>query len=461
MKTVKMNVMQFVASLLVLSFLLATASAQAPQPVTDLDQLLAKVQAEHEKERALNRQREAEFLKARDQQQQLLEKARTAFYLAQAKNNPGKMQAEANDVEIARLRKELQQSVSEMGDVYSIYRQFSADFGAVLNESQIGAQFPDRQKELQSLNKVEALPTIDDMERLWFLVQQEMTESAKISAYDGKIVTASGASKDAKVVRVGNIGAFSDGQFLRYVPETSEFIAPDKQPEKRFMNMAQHFTSSEGELAAVPVDPTRGNLLGMLARTPDIRERVEQGGKVGYITIAVGIVGLLITFYRVAYLLMLRASVLKQVANSDEPANNNPLGRIMLSVQAVSADDEETIQYKLDEAILKEIPRLEYGHTIIKLFAAIAPMLGLLGTVTGMIRTFEAISLFGGGDPKLMAAGISEALVNTVLGLMVAVPLLFGHNVVTALAKALIQRLDEQSAGILARNMEKSKFARK
>lgn len=212
---------------------------------------------------------------------------------------------------------------------------------------------------------------------------------------------------------------------------------------------------------AVPVDPTRGSLLGMLARTPDIRERIEQGGKVGYLTIAVGIIGLLITFYRSAYLLDIRARVLNQMKNSEKPADNNPLGRIMLSVENVAADDEETVQYKLDEAILKEIPRLEYGHTIIKLFAAIAPMLGLLGTVTGMIKTFEAISLFGGGDPKLMAAGISEALVNTVLGLMVAVPLLFGHNVVTALAKALIQRLDEQSAGILARNMEKSKFARK
>jgi biopolymer transport protein ExbB len=438
------------------------ASAQTAQAqITDLDQLLAKVKAEHEKERSLNRQREAEFLKARDQQQQLLEKARAAFYLAQAKNNPAKMQAEINDAEIARMRKELQQSVSEMGDIYSIYRQFSADFSAVLGESQIGAQFPDRAQELQQLNKIDALPVIDDMERLWFLVQQEMTESGKISAYDGKIVAATGASRDAKILRIGNLGAFANGDFLRYVPETSEFVAPAKQPERHFIRMAETFAVSEGEITAVPVDPTRGSLLGMLARTPDMRERIEQGGTVGYITIAVGIVGLLIAFYRTFYLLLVRARVLKQMQHSEKPSANNPLGRIILSVQSVAADDEETIQYKLDEAILQEVPRLEYGHTIIKLFAAVAPMLGLLGTVTGMIRTFEAISLFGGGDPKLMAAGISEALVCTVLGLIVAVPMLFGHNVVTALAKAVLQRLDEQSAGILARNMEKSRFARK
>nr|MBP8030851.1 MotA/TolQ/ExbB proton channel family protein [Pseudomonadales bacterium] len=356
---------------------------------------------------------------------------------------------------------ELQQSVAEMGDVFSIYRQFATDFSTVLDESQTGAQFPERSAELKQINRVEALPTIDDMEKLWYLVQQEMTESGKVASYHGKVVEANGKGREADILRIGTFSAFSDGEFLRYVPETSEFVAPDKQPEKRFLRMAEKFSATEGEIAAVPLDPTRGSLLGMLARTPDIRERIAQGGVVGYLTIAVGIVGLLVTLYRTLYLLLLRASVLRQIAASDKPSEKNPLGRIMLSVQAVSADDEETIQYKLDEAILKEIPQMEFGHNIIKLFAAIAPMLGLLGTVTGMIKTFEAISLFGGGDPKLMAAGISEALVCTVLGLLVAVPLLFGHNIVTVLAKSLIQRLDEQSAGILARNMEKSSFARR
>lgn len=454
------DVLSVLFSALLSVLLMSSAQAQTDTQITNLDQLLAKVRAEHEKERALNRQREAEFLKERDQQQALLEKARTAYYLAQAKNNPVKMQIEANDAEIAKLRKELQQSVAEMGDVYSVYRQFAGDFAATLDDSQVSAQFPGRAEELKKLNNIDALPTIDDMERLWFLVQEEMTESGKVVQYQGKTVAASGESRTVDILRAGTFTAFSGGDFLRYVPETSEFVVPDKQPEKRFLRMAEKFTASSGDLAAVPVDPTRGSLLGMLARTPDLRERIAQGGVVGYLTIAVGVVGLLVTLYRVLFLLLMRMNVLRQIANSDNPSPSNPLGRIMLSVKKVHADDEETIQYKLDEAILKEIPQMEFGHNIIKLFAAIAPMLGLLGTVTGMIKTFEAISLFGGGDPKLMAAGISEALVCTVLGLLVAVPLLFGHNVVTVLAKSLIQRLDEQSAGILARNMEKSSFAR-
>ncbi len=454
--------MKNIVAILLLMFFSVTVLAQsANQPINDLDQLLAKVRAEHEKERALNRAREAEFLKERNQQQALLEKARTAYYLAQAKNNPAKMQVEANDADIAKLRTELQQSVADMGDVFSIYRQFATDFATVLDESQTGAQFPERSAELKQINRVEALPTIDDMEKLWFLVQQEMTESGKVTSYRGKVVAASGEGREADILRIGTFSAFSNGEFLRFVPETSEFVAPDKQPEKRFLRMSEKFSVSDGQIGAVPVDPTRGSLLGMLARTPDLRERIDQGGMVGYLTIVVGIIGLVVTLYRTLYLLLLRTSVLRQIAASDKPSDKNPLGRIMLSVQSIAADDEETIQYKLDEAILKEIPQMEFGHNIIKLFAAIAPMLGLLGTVTGMIKTFEAISLFGGGDPKLMAAGISEALVCTVLGLLVAVPLLFGHNIVTVLAKSLIQRLDEQSAGILARNMEKSSFARR
>ena len=451
----------FITLLLSVCFATSVIAQTTGQQITNLDQLLAKVRAEHEKERALNRQREAEFLKSRNEQQALLEKARTAYYLAQAKNNPAKMQIDANDAEIAKLRKELQQSVADMGDVFSVYRQFSGDFAATLDDSQVSAQIPERSAELKKLSNMEALPTIDDMERLWYLVQEEMTESGKVAAYKGKIVAASGDARDADIVRVGTFTAFSDGNFLRYVPETSEFVVPDKQPEKRFLRMTKKFAASEDEIATMPLDPTRGSLLGMLARTPDLRERIAQGGVVGYLTIVVGIIGLVITLYRTLYLLLVRRRVLNQIDDSEHPSRENPLGRIMLSVKNTHADDEETIQYKLDEAILKEVPPMEYGHNIIKLFAAIAPMLGLLGTVTGMIKTFEAISLFGGGDPKLMAAGISEALVCTVLGLLVAVPLLFGHNIVTVLAKSLIQRLDEQSAGILARNMEKSSFARR
>jgi len=436
--------------------LFVVVNANAAGEISSLDQLLAKVRAEHEQEKALNAQREAEFLRDRDKQQQLLEKARAAYNQAQSKTSPSRGQAEANEAEINRLRNELQKNINEMGDVYSVYRQYATDFATVLNESQIGAQHAGRNAELAAINNPETLPSIEDMQRLWYLVQEEMTESGKVTTYQGKVVAAAGDSRDTSITRIGNFVAYSDNEFLRYVPETQEFVSPSKQPESHFRRMAKNFSESDGDISAAPIDPTRGNLLGMLARTPNIFERIKQGGIVGYMTITVGLLGLIITFYRTAYLLAVRKAVQEQIKNIQTPNPDNPLGRIMISANAASVHDEETIQYTLDEAVLKEIPRLEQGHSVIKLFAAIGPMLGLLGTVTGMIKTFETISLFGGGDPKLMAAGISEALICTVLGLMVAVPLLFGHNTVTSLAKLVIQRLDEQSAGILARSLDAS-----
>lgn len=424
--------------------------------VATLDQLLAKVRAEHEKERKLNAEREAEFVREKARQQQLLDKARASYYASQSKNNPARAQADANEQEISRLRRELAKNISDMGDIYAVHNQFAMDFLTVLNDSQIGAQFPQRAKELDDIYQPDALPSIDDMEKLWLLTLEEMNESGKVVKYQGKIVNAAGDMREATITRLGNFSAFSADEFLRFVPETQEFIAPKKQPESRFTGMAEDFADADpGHLQAAPLDPTQGNLLGMLARTPNIIERIQQGGSVGYLTIAVGLTGLLLTLYRVIYLLKEKSAFNRQMQNLNAPRQDNALGRVMLSARNAKVQDEETIQYALDEAVLKEIPRLEHYHSVIKLFAAIGPMLGLLGTVTGMIKTFEAISLFGGGDPKLMAAGISEALVCTVLGLLVAVPMLLSHNLVSSFAKDLIQRLDEQSAGILARALEK------
>lgn len=436
-----------------------TAAASAA-PVATLDALLTAVRAEHEQERERYRQRETVFAQARQEQQQLLEKARTDYYLAQARNAPAQQQVDSNAAEIKRLQQTLQQRVSEMGDVYSVHRQFVTDFATVLNESLIGAQFPQRRDTLATLSDPDAMPSIEDMQNLWYLVQQEMTESGKVVRYTGSVVTADGRAQKADVVRIGNFTAFSNGQFLRYVPETSELIAPTRQPERVYTQQTADFAALASGIGLAPVDPTRGNLLGLLARTPSVLERIHMGGVVGYLTIAVGVLGVCITFYRTGYLLWVRQRVRWQALHVDTPNAGNPLGRILQRAMTAEWRDEDTVQFTLDEAILREIPRLEYGHSVIKLFAAIGPMLGLLGTVTGMIKTFEAISLFGGGDPKLMAAGISEALVCTVLGLLVAVPLLFGHNVVTSLAKDVVARLDEQSAGILVRCLATARAAR-
>ena len=136
--------------------------------------------------------------------------------------------------------------------------------------------------------------------------------------------------------------------------------------------------------------------------------------------LALAVLGLLIVVQRLVYLSLVQRRVRCQLGDPESLCDDNPLGRVLAAGKALHADDIETLEMQLDEAILRELPPLTRGQSLVKLLAAVAPLLGLLGTVTGMIVTFQSISLFGTGDPKLMASGISQALVTTGLGLSVS-----------------------------------------
>jgi biopolymer transport protein ExbB len=422
--------------------------------ITSLDELLDSVRQTQQQQRELNTQRERDFLRDNKTQKALITKAKREFERRQQENQPLFAVTEKNKGEIASLEAQLKVLVLEMGDLSSTFYEFAGDFSAVMQESMITAQYPQRTEALQALAAGDAQPTIEEIEALWLFLQQEMTEAGKILKFETPVVEADGKAQLRTVLRVGTFSAYADGDFLRYVPETGELLLLSRQPTTRFRTEAREFTEQPTGVAPITVDPTRGSLLGMLAYTPSLRERIEQGGSIGLIILFLGAFGLLLTFWRTLYLGVVFVRVQSQLRNVDKPSQSNPLGRVLAAVQGVALDDEELLQLKLDEAVLAEVPALERGNGLIKLLAATSPLLGLLGTVTGMILTFQAISLFGTGDPKLMAGGISQALVTTVLGLVVAIPLLFGHSLINTLARSMIQRLDEQCAGILVRNAD-------
>ena len=432
--------------------------AVATQQITSLDQLLESVRQTQQRQRELNAQRERDFLRDNKSQKALIAKAKREFERRQQENQPLFAVTEKNKGEIAALEAQLKALVQEMGDLSSTYREFAGDFSAVMQDSMITAQFPDRSEALQDLAAGDGQPTIEEIEALWLFLQQEMTEAGKVLTFETPVVVADGTAQSRTVLRVGTFSAYADGDFLRYVPETGELLLLSRQPTARLRNEAREFAESGG-VAPITLDPTRGSLLGMLAYTPSLRERIEQGGSIGLIILFLGAFGLLLTFWRTLYLGVVYLRMRSQLSNVDKPSQGNPLGRVLTAVEGVSLDEEELLQLKLDEAVLAEVPALERGNGLIKLLAATSPLLGLLGTVTGMILTFQAISLFGTGDPKLMAGGISQALVTTVLGLVVAIPLLFGHSLINTMARSMIQRLDEQCAGVLARSADQQQVS--
>lgn len=439
---------------------LAALGAQANNKPENLDQLLEKVRQHQTAEKALYQQREAQFLQERNQQKKLLDDARQRFNALQKTNNPLQIQSDAYAKDLEGMRAELDEHVRDLGDIYSIYSEFSGDFIARMNDSMVASQLVDRAELLKDMEQRAALPSIEDMRALMLQLQQEMTEAGKISRFDAELIYADGSQESQAVDRIGVFSIIGAQKLLLKVPQSNELLVQQRQPAG-FAAQAARFNDREDKNGYLPavIDPTRGTLLGLLDQSPNLIERIHQGAEVGYVIMALGAAGLLLAIYRLLYLTVIWLKTRQQMRQIDKPMMNNPLGRVLQQGLALQNADENTLEQRLNEAVLKELPALEQGQSLIKLMAAIAPLLGLLGTVVGMIATFQSISLFGSGDPRLMAGGISQALVTTVQGLVVAIPMLFSHNLVSSFSRSLVQILDERSAGMLADFLERKQKA--
>jgi biopolymer transport protein ExbB len=432
-------------------------TAFAAQAV-DIDQLLEQVRQGRVKDAAENKKRIQEFQAARGQQQQLLrqmeaEKVRQEQLSAQLENT-----FEINDAEIIDLERALQERLGELKELFGVLQQAAGDARGNFDTSVTQIQFPDRGDWLtgfaQKMGSTTRMPTLEEIERIWFELQREMTESAKVRRLTTAVVNANGEEEQREVVRVGLFNVVSDGAFLEYVPETGRLVELQRQPQSRFTSRADDLQSASDGMHGFGVDPTRGQLLALLVQSPSLMERIAQGKEVGYVIIALGIVGLAIAIWRLLALSGTSAKVNRQAKNLEQ-AGNNPLGRVIKVAHDNPDADVEALELKLGEAILKETPKFNTMLPFLKIISVVAPLLGLLGTVTGMIITFQAITLYGAGDPKLMAGGISTALVTTVLGLCVAIPTVFLHTLVQSRAKRLSQILQEEAAGMLSERAER------
>jgi biopolymer transport protein ExbB len=440
----------------ILSVLLIFASQIVNAKHLDLDQLLRDVKKTQGIEAKINKVREAQFLAEKNKQQQVLQAAFTKLAKQEHLSRQLKEHLDTNEQLLTELESELKNRSGVLGELFGVARQAAGDLQADLSHSLVSAQFPGRIEKLDGLANSKALPTIEQLETLWFTLQQEMTESGKVVYFNTQIEQASGQPAEAKVIRIGTFNALANGEYLQYSPETRRLTLLARQPESQYLALAQELSTAQTGPVAVGVDPTRGVILSMLIQAPDTVERIQQGGVIGYIILIMGAIGFIYAIIRLLNLTLIGQKMSAQM-NSTLASTDNPLGRVFEAAEKDKSKDVDNLELVLDEAITREIPVLEKGLPMIKLLAAVAPLLGLLGTVTGMIATFQSISLFGTGDPKLMASGISQALVTTMLGLCVAIPLLFLHSLVASRSRILIQILDEQSAGLISRRSEKQR----
>ncbi len=444
---------RFTRSLL-LAMVLGWPPLLCAEPANHLEQLLQQVQKSQQQEAAARQAREARFLAAQTNQKQLLEAVKAALAAEKRRSQQLRERFDHNEQQLAELEAELKRQTGDLGEVFGTVRQSAKDLAALIDESLVSAQYPGRTQWLQTLGESKKLPDIDELKQLWHLIQQEIVESGRIVRFPATVIGTDGHASEQPVVRVGLFNALAQGKYLDYQTETGRFVVLARQPSQAENRLLGYFGIGDEQSDTLAVDPTRGVLLSLLVETPDPLERIHQGGIVGYVILALGLLGLLIVIVRLIYLALTGRAIQQQLNNPGAPSLKNPLGRI-LAVAAENPDNEEqTLELQIDEAILRELPRLTQGEGLVKLLAGVAPLLGLLGTVVGMIATFQSITLFGTGDPKMMADGISQALVTTALGLIVAIPLLFMHTLVTSRSQALIQILDEQSLGLVAASKE-------
>jgi biopolymer transport protein ExbB len=440
------------------AMVLAAALAAPPALAIDsLDQLLQQVRESRSQLRADNEAREQRFLQNRDEQRALLRQIREELAAEEARSERLTERFNTNESRLAEQNENLRQQLGHFGELFGVVRQVSGDTLGLVRSSLVTAQDPARARQAELLAQVRGVPSVQELNALRALLAEEMIRGGKVARFDAAISRPDGTSAQESVVRIGVFNLIAGDRFLHYLPETQSIQELPRQPQSRYRAMASRlYDAAPNTTVAAVVDPGRGSLLALLIEEPRLAERIAQGGLVGAVIILLGIVGLAIALARWFYLGAVGKRIRQQL-QSEHPDAGNPLGRVLAVYDSNRDAGTESLELKLDEAILREIPRLESWQGAIKVIAAVAPLLGLLGTVTGMIVTFQAITLFGTGDPKLMAGGISQALVTTVLGLTVAIPLVLLHSYVASRSKALIEVLEEQSAGIVARQAEGSR----
>jgi biopolymer transport protein ExbB len=443
-------------------FSLAGAGAVAQgDEAASLDQLLQMVKESKIAETKEYQQREAEFRRQKANQAELLRQAEQTLANEEARAARLDATFEEQELVVQQKRQQLEERLGSLKELFGHLTSTAGDLRAALETSIVSAQYPNRTAFLDELidkmNSETRLPTIAEIERLWFEMQRETIESGKIVSFTATVASPQGEKEQREVVRIGNYNLVSDGKYLTFDPKSGTIAELTRQPEGGIQSSAKKLQAAESGFTKVGVDPTGptgGSFLSALINSPSLTERWHQGGIVGYIISVVGLFAVILALWRFLALSGITSKVNAQM-KSDRANTNNPLGRVLKVAEDNPGIDTESLELKLEEAVLKERPPIEAGLTLLKIISMVAPLLGLLGTVTGMIQTFQAITVFGAGDPKAMAGGISAALVTTVLGLVVAIPTVLLHTWLNGKAKRVIHILDERSAGIIAEKSEK------
>ncbi|HMV70570.1 MAG TPA: MotA/TolQ/ExbB proton channel family protein [Pseudomonadales bacterium] len=459
------NMLKYAVAASLLQFGAVTHAADS------LDALLKEVQSGRGAEQQAFEQAKVKFNAASEaEQQKMLQEAQARRDALAAKSKQLSSQFSENEIKTNELDKQLREKALGLGlaEIFGLAHQAAGDNAVTLEQSLISTQFPpasgenDRSTVLREFGASKKVPVTADIERLWFELQREMVASGQVAKYRASVIAPGGEKHEQEVIRIGPFVASSEGKVLQYLPSLRSLSVFPRQPPAHILSFVKKLESTSSGYVQAVVDSTRGVLMALYVERPTWVQRIEHGEQVNYVILLVGAVGVICFLLQLVYLILVRLRVSAQLKHLDRPVKDNPLGRVLLAFSGDGNKIEQSAdvaELRIAEAVSREIPKLERFQSLLRLSVAAGPLLGLIGTVLGMIMTFQAITESGSGDPKLMAHGIGAAMIATVLGLGIAIPLLFANALLTSLSSGMTQVIEEQSAGMLAENIERQRRA--
>ncbi|CAK1899699.1 MotA/TolQ/ExbB proton channel family protein [Vibrio crassostreae] len=417
-------------------------------------QLVNKAKSENRTQASHNVVREADFKKIEQELKAIkaqLEAKRTSI---QGATDVLTQTFSDNENKLARLEEKLRLETGSLGELFGVVRQNAKELGAELSSTVNSVDRAEHTATVDQIIDAKSLPSMPQLSGLWMSMVEQIQASSELSKSQIAFINGEGNTQTVDAYRLGSIGLVTDQGYVSWNTQREDAIAYLKQPSNG-PTLASLSTLANGDVSNVVVDPSRGFMLEQLALTPSLTDRLQAGGVVGKVILGLLAIGLIIALVRGISLAIAHQKIRAQLKNPEQ-AGDNPLGRVLAVYNKEQNQTVEALELRLLEAVVDEQTHLEKGLSMLKLLAALAPMLGLLGTVTGMIETFQVITQFGNGDPKVMAGGISMALVTTVLGLVAAMPLLLAHNILSTQAENIRNILEKQGIGLVAEQAEKT-----
>ena len=434
------------AAVLILAVLAQTAQA-AP-----LDDLLKRMRADQMQETQEVQERLAKFRATAQEREALLKEVKGLINKEEKLSRDMEKRFADGEQALIKKRDKLDAITVHYKEVLATVKLWAVDLQGQFLQSLVSTQIPDRIKHLGVIGDDDRATTIADMDHLLYEALEEANQQGRIVQFTTQITQPDGTRVEAPVTRVGVFTATSEGQFLAFTDDARDLVVLPRQPPASLRGTANALEEATEGRPMAAIDPSRGAILSLLVDAPDLMERIHQGGVIGYLIIFIGVFGILFAIVRSAMLAVHMRRITLQHQDIDHPQGNNALGRIAQTYQQNADMDPEAREDRVHEAISEELPRLNWGLNMLRVLAAVAPLLGLLGTVTGMIQTFQAITLFGTGDPRMMAGGISQALVTTALGLSAAIPILLLLTMARSYSTRIRLIIEEQSLGLMSRS---------